>query len=174
MQLDHNLYKEITEFLIPYFENKDQRVNILMESLYNSPVLEQIDWSGDANTFTSELVYRLARYDAFLFEQNSLIALLESVKKHIGSSHRRKADDLIAKIRQQYQSQLPRTAKKPPEMISPVLRISFVLWIFLIVASVIWVFNTNGSYGEPVTVLIASVIALIASYGEYRDLRSAP
>lgn len=83
--LDTKNFREIIDILTPHFGGDDQRRALLISALgLGHPLLSQIDYTGNANTFTVNLVSRLNDYGQIAPGQTALWAVLEEVSRNVG------------------------------------------------------------------------------------------
>jgi hypothetical protein len=83
--LSQQTFREIIDILTPHFGGDDQRRALLISALgLGHPLLSQIDYTGNANTFTVNLVSRLNDYGQVAPGQTALWAVLEEVSRNVG------------------------------------------------------------------------------------------
>jgi hypothetical protein len=119
--MNRELVKELVDFLAPFMDTPARRRGWLYPALSGSPVLNQVDWEGDARTFTINLIDTLIHHGECEPDTPALISLLDTLKAQVGLSKQREIDGLIAEIRgitQQYPVQRERPAHEAPKPVT--------------------------------------------------------
>ena len=91
--MDKDLFDRIVQQLLPEMSDPGARQALVQSALFGSPVISQIDWSGAAAEFTVRLINRL-----YLYDLSALIALLEEVRRQVGSTRQRQIDQLTHEL----------------------------------------------------------------------------
>ncbi len=96
MPLTRECFSQIVDLLTPHMLDPNERQVILRPALYDTPLLNQIMFSGNANTFTVLLVTELDRYGRVTRDKTALTAVLEALQGHVGWDRQEKIKELIA------------------------------------------------------------------------------
>ena len=95
--LDQTTQQELIATLTPFMIDHNERQALLHEALGNAPILQRIDFSGAADTFTVNMVSNLLYHD----QASAIIALLLVVRRKIGSTKGREINRLRRKVARQ-------------------------------------------------------------------------
>lgn len=87
--------KDVVEVLLPHMNDKDDRRALVESALFGCRVLHQIDWSGNAYTFTVGLVRTLLNFGECEPARPAIVILLDALKEQVGSNHHAQIDILI-------------------------------------------------------------------------------
>lgn len=90
---------QIVAVLLPEMDDTDDRKALIESALYGSPVLQKIQWNGAAKTFAVRLVRLLTDFGEIKPGKPALIALLEQVKKEVGSDRQIEIDELLTSLK---------------------------------------------------------------------------
>lgn len=94
MVLDPELRKEISDFLMPHFDSPDERRDLVHYALFESSILNLINWEGSASQFTYNLIDTLERFG----DSEEIRRLLDSLRERHGPDIIQQIDDLITKL----------------------------------------------------------------------------
>jgi hypothetical protein len=95
MPLTNDCFNEIVNLLTPHMQNEGMRQAILQPALYDTPLLNQIVFSGDANTFTVMLVRKLDTFGRVTKDKTAVTAVLEALQGHVGWDQQEEIKELI-------------------------------------------------------------------------------
>jgi hypothetical protein len=95
VELTRDEFGKLVEFLVPYLSN-DTRRETLTIALWDTPVLEQIDWSGDDRTFTIRIVQQLLKHGEITLGQPAIVALLEGLRPRLGTDKQAYIDQFLS------------------------------------------------------------------------------
>lgn len=95
VQLDAETLKELVELLKPFMEDQEDRRTLLVMALGNeAPVLKRIKWAANVETFTVDIVRKLADYGEVSPGRQALWVLLEYVRSEVGTDRKARIDKL--------------------------------------------------------------------------------
>ncbi|NET08104.1 MAG: hypothetical protein F6K16_26040 [Symploca sp. SIO2B6] len=83
-KLDPNLLKDLVSIISPFMEKEDDRRTLLTLALVNTPILQQITYTGSPEAFTVRMVKQLADHGEVRSGELALLALLKEVAAHAG------------------------------------------------------------------------------------------
>lgn len=92
MQIN-NLFRQTVDVLCPLMEEDNRRV-LVKKPLHSCKVLEQIEWSGNAQDFTVRLVDRLLKFGN-CSEELAIVLVLEEAKQQSGEDKEQEFQSLI-------------------------------------------------------------------------------
>ena len=96
MPLTKDCFTRIVNLLTPHMQNEGMRQAVLQPALYDTPLLNQIVFSGDANTFTVMLVRKLDTFGRVTRDKTAITAVLEALQGHVGWDQQEEIKELIA------------------------------------------------------------------------------
>lgn len=95
VNLDSETLKELVELLKPFMEDEEDRRTLLVMALGNeAPVLKRIKWGANVETFTIDIVRKLADYGEVSPGRQALLVLLEYVRSEVGTDRKARIDKL--------------------------------------------------------------------------------
>jgi hypothetical protein len=81
MTLTQEQFRSVIKLIMPYFNvPPEERRGILIQALYPSPVLDQLTWTGNPRTFSTNLIRNLNLFD----DTNSIKFVLEILRDSVG------------------------------------------------------------------------------------------
>lgn len=95
MPLDRECFAKIVDILTPYMQDEGMRQVILQPALYNTSLLNQVVFSGNANTFTIMMVKKLDDFGRVTKDKTAVTAVLEALQGHVGWDKQERIDELI-------------------------------------------------------------------------------
>ena len=96
--MDAKLFNEIVAVLIPYMSDVNSRKALVTSALFDSKVLHQINFEGDATSFTAALVKKLLDFGDLNANEPAIVVLLLHVKEQVGHDKQTEIDTLIAQL----------------------------------------------------------------------------
>ena len=96
-QLDRHTFQRIVSLARPYM-TEDKRSAIINAAFFSSPLLHQISLSGDANTFTIQLVSHLANYGEIEHGLPAICALLLELRQGVGYDVSGEIDEVLTEL----------------------------------------------------------------------------
>lgn len=87
--------KDLVDLVLPHMSGNDDRQALLNSALFGCPVLNQINWSGNAYTFTVNMVRTLLTFGECTPGQSAVVLLLETLKQQVGHNQHTQIDSLI-------------------------------------------------------------------------------
>ena len=87
--------KNLVELLSPYLNDAHDRRALVESALFGCRVLNQIDWSGNAHTFTVNLVRTLLNFGECAPGRPAIVLVLEMLKQQVGVNKQGQIDLLI-------------------------------------------------------------------------------
>jgi serine/threonine protein kinase len=91
-------FQALVQFLTPYFAT-DQRQSILRAALYGTPLLKQVEWTGDDRAFTTRFVQVALTHGEIASGLPAMVAVLEELRFYVGVNHHPTIDGFIRGIR---------------------------------------------------------------------------
>ena len=76
---------QLHAFLLSFMGDNGERRALIENAFFSTPVINQIDWRGDAETFTTALITRLLRYGVVADERPALLVLLAHLRERVGT-----------------------------------------------------------------------------------------
>lgn len=95
MPISRECFSRIVKLLTPHMQDAGMRQVILQPALYDTPLLNQIVFTGNASTFTVTLVQRLDKYGRVTKDKTAITAVLEALQGHVGWDQQEEIDALI-------------------------------------------------------------------------------
>ncbi len=95
--MDRNCFNEIVALLRPYLDVPETRQAILQTAWYGSPLLHQVNWTGNAQTFTVLAVTTAVNFGEIEAGIPALRALLEGLRPQVGYDVQAQIDALLAR-----------------------------------------------------------------------------
>ncbi len=127
--MDKALFDRIVDFLQPLLQDPDDRRALVESALYGNPVLNQINWRGAAQPFTSQLVRTLDAYGDLVKGQPAAAALLQGLI--LGVDKQAERDALIADLKAARST----TSATPLPLTLPSEKLPGDLYVFISYAS---------------------------------------
>lgn len=90
--------EKIIELILPYVATREERRALVESALHGLPVLEQINWSGNAQTFAHQLVRVLTRYGTAPDGEKAPVKLLRALKAQTGTDKQQQIEKLIYEL----------------------------------------------------------------------------
>ena len=113
--MNKELFQQGFDLLLPEMEDASRRRATIQSALYGSSVLQAIDWSGAADTFTTNLIHRLDEFGDIAQGKPAIVALLEQIKPQIGTDRQAKIDQWLSDFFQA-QAQARQNKEAPPAL----------------------------------------------------------
>lgn len=98
MMLTKAIFDQIVSLLLPEMGDAEARKAIVISALHGSPVLQRIQWSGAAYSFTVQLVRLLDQFGEVAPGRPALAALMEEVKTQVGTNVQARIDEVLAEL----------------------------------------------------------------------------
>lgn len=100
--LDQETFADITALLLPHMHDPAARKALVERALFGCKVLDSIDWTGNAQTFTIALIQRLDAFGECAPRRPALVMLLETFRGEVGVNYHVRINVLIARMRDAY------------------------------------------------------------------------
>ncbi len=101
--LNKQTFDEIVKLLAPYLDTSGQRRAFVTQSLFDAPPLMQnIDYEGDARQFTVNLVTTCDQFGQIAPGQLAVVALLDHLREQVGHDGQRQIDRIINAITREH------------------------------------------------------------------------
>ncbi len=98
MKINQKLYLELVKFLEPLL-TADSRRGIVEEAFFGSQLLPKVDLTGSNREFTARLVTQCLVFGTIEADTPAIVALLETVKHHVGNDRQLTIDKLLIRLR---------------------------------------------------------------------------
>ena len=95
MSLTQECFNKIVNLLTPHMQDEGMRQAILQPALYDTPLLNQIVFSGNANVFTVMLIRRLDTFGRVTKDKTAIAAVLEALQRQVGWEQQEEIGKLI-------------------------------------------------------------------------------
>ncbi len=95
--MDRNCFNEIIALLRPYLDVPETRQAILQTAWFGSPLLHQVSWTGNAQTFTVLAVNTALKFGEIEAGIPAIRALLEGLRPQVGYDVQAKIDAILAR-----------------------------------------------------------------------------
>jgi len=95
MQIDRDCFNRIVRLLTAYMDIPATRQAILQMAWYGSPLLHQVNWTGNPRTFTTLLVRKAIDFGQVAPDVHSLVALMEGLRAEVGYDVQAEIDDIL-------------------------------------------------------------------------------
>jgi len=102
--MERDLFNDIVQALSPYMGDVNSRQTLMQSALFGSPVLDKINWTGPAQTFTVHLVQTLMQYGEVEPGKQAIVVVLDTLKGQVGSNHQATINTLITRLASQNSS----------------------------------------------------------------------
>jgi len=87
--------KDVIDLLLPYMNDGNDRRALVESALFGCRVLNQIDWNGNAYTFTVNLIRTLLNFGECAPGRPAVVLLLEALKQQVGVNKQGQIDGLL-------------------------------------------------------------------------------
>ena len=94
--MDRNCFNEIVNLLVNYMDVPATRQAILETAWYGSPLLQQVNWTGNPQTFTTLAVKKAIDFGQIEKGVPAIRALLEGLRPQVGYDVQEKIDALLS------------------------------------------------------------------------------
>jgi len=95
MQLDRELLKQIANILSSHLGDETQRRAVLEAALFQSPMLDYIEWRGASYPFALRLTRLLIRLEDGKREEPELVTLLREIRELVGYDRQLEIDEVV-------------------------------------------------------------------------------
>lgn len=104
----NNIFNELVDFLSPFMGNVGSRRAIMAQALIGNPVLQQIDYTGGARDFVTNMLTTLQTHD-----EAAIIEVLKVLRGQVGTDKQQQIDQFIAEL-ERGEEKGPVTARPRP------------------------------------------------------------
>jgi hypothetical protein len=95
MKMDRQCFNEIVNLLVKYMDVPETRQAILDTAWYGSPLLHQVSWTGNPQTFTTLAVKKAIDFGQIEQGVPAIRALLEGLRPQVGYDVQEKIDAIL-------------------------------------------------------------------------------
>ncbi len=113
--MNKELFDQIVKLLLPEMGDASARKSLVESALYQSTVLQKIQWDGAAHTFTVRLIRLLDQFGQVETGRLAITALLEEVKPLVGADRQAEIDGLIGQLKANSAKPATTAEIQPPE-----------------------------------------------------------
>lgn len=99
MDISQNTRNQITNVLLPHFEDQATRETLIRRAFSDIVITSQFDFTGNAANFTDKTIRTLLIVGDSEPDKPAIVALLEQVKGRVGVTKREQIDALMVTIR---------------------------------------------------------------------------
>ena len=96
--MNADLFKDTVTFITPFMQTESQRQALVAMTFQGNPLLNRVNWTGNARTFTVQLVQLLVDFGDLQAGQPAIVALLTELRNEVGTDKQAKLDDLISQF----------------------------------------------------------------------------
>lgn len=93
--MDRKCFNEIVNLLLHYMDMPETRQDILQTAWYGSPLLHQVNWTGNPQSFTTLAVRKAIDFGQIEEGVPAMLALLEGLRSRVGYDVQKKIDEII-------------------------------------------------------------------------------
>jgi len=97
MAISKDSRSQLYELLVLQFETQEARQGLLQSAFHGSPLLNKINYSGNADEFTQRLLTELLKFGN-VDNRHAVIVLLEALNPQVGHNVQQKIAQLISQI----------------------------------------------------------------------------
>ena len=112
--LNRELFNRIVELTTPYMDTKSREAYVY-SAIFDSRVINRIDWDGSNSVFTIRLIRKLWDYEDF----DGITALLTTIKRDVGFDKKTEFDDVLLTIRVIQNTKSQPSQGKDDNLLSP-------------------------------------------------------
>jgi hypothetical protein len=165
VDISREAFTKIVQLLSPLMDDPERRSAIVYTALYDSPILNTIDFTGSGATFSSRLIATLINR----LEYNGLLAILNEIKFTVGPDRVQYIQDLINEISKVDKNPAPINKKEGVSSTSN--KSSALRWVIIVMmlatisTSIAWLLSTESKL-EPLIALLAIIPALFSLIGD--------
>ncbi|MBN1285898.1 MAG: caspase family protein [Anaerolineae bacterium] len=87
------IFNDLVDFLTPFMGDRGSRYSILTQALIGNPVLQQINYEGDARTFVVAMLQKLQTYD-----EKAIGEVLKTLRRTVGVDKQERIDGFLAAL----------------------------------------------------------------------------
>jgi formylglycine-generating enzyme required for sulfatase activity len=96
--LNRDLFKKITDLLLPAMNDGAERKALIESALIGSTVLDKIQWDGSARTFVTRVAKQLDEFGEIEKGRPALVVLLEEFRGQVGANVQAEIDAVLAQL----------------------------------------------------------------------------
>jgi hypothetical protein len=170
MSLDKGQFSRIVELLVLQMDNPNARRALVERALFGSYILNNIDWSGSAYSFTTHLVNTLYKYGEIEPGTPALVALLREIRNQYGVERQHQIQLLIEDLSKKQstpfvESKIPTGTTIDSGRRLKFVLINFITIIFIILGILAAYWNSETKIFENIfrfTILTIIILGFIA------------
>jgi GAF domain-containing protein len=96
--LDHQIFKDIVNLLIPHCADPTSRKSLATIALFGCTVLDKLDYSGNARDYVVHFVTTLLTFGEYIPGKPAIVTVLEYISEEVGISQKAQIASLIPRI----------------------------------------------------------------------------
>ncbi|GEM_PF-2262330 len=161
MNVSRECFAKIIQLLLPHMLDEGNRKSLITSAFFGTTLLHQINFAGNANTFTVLLVSKLVGFGTLDNGEFAITTLLRVIQNQLGSNQHQQIEELIVCIESEHRNMdeevpdLPLAQNQVSRKhlfisYASVDRVSFVDRIasdLTEVGHLVWVDNLSSKYG---------------------------